>query len=194
VDELISASSVIVDGEILPGPDANTVLVFETPAAAISLSQRVQAHAALLQQMATEIINTSGTPTTQCSEANKTGNIKCPRDSQLSEPIEMRTLAIVTFPVSQPTDTESLRQLLEKAGPAYTNIPGLLRKYFLFKDGVGGGVYEWATRAQAEAFYSAEWYSRISQQVGAKPEVQLFDTPAIADGIEHRLDIFLPEN
>jgi hypothetical protein len=55
VDELISATNVIVDGEILPGPDAETVLVFETPAAAISLPLRVQAHAALLQQLATEI-------------------------------------------------------------------------------------------------------------------------------------------
>lgn len=53
VDELISAPSVIVDGEILPGPNARTVLVFETPAAAIPLPQRVQAHSALLQQLTT---------------------------------------------------------------------------------------------------------------------------------------------
>ncbi|MDZ4731077.1 MAG: hypothetical protein SH820_14150 [Xanthomonadales bacterium] len=55
VDELISASSVIVNGEVLPGPNADTVLVFETPAAALALQQRVQAHVALLQQLAHEL-------------------------------------------------------------------------------------------------------------------------------------------
>ena len=119
----------------------------------------------------------------------KESNVK---ESQLMETIQMRTVAIVTFPVSQATDAESMRQLLEKAGPAYTNIPGLLRKYFLFKEGVGGGIYEWATRGQAEAFYTREWYDRIRQQAGAEPEVQFFDAPAIADGIQHKLDIFLP--
>jgi len=55
IDELMSAASVLVDGQIAPGPYADTVLVFETPAAAIPLPQRVQAHAALLEQMAIEI-------------------------------------------------------------------------------------------------------------------------------------------
>lgn len=104
----------------------------------------------------------------------------------------MRTVAIVTFPVSQATDTESMRRLLEGTGPAYTNIPGLLRKYFLFREGVGGGVYEWVSRNQAEGFYTSEWYDRMRKQTGAEPEVQLFDAPAIADGIQHKLDIFLP--
>jgi hypothetical protein len=55
IDELMSAESIMVDGEIQPGPFADTVLVFETPAAAIPLSQRAQAHAALLRQLAKEI-------------------------------------------------------------------------------------------------------------------------------------------
>ncbi|HNP64223.1 MAG TPA: hypothetical protein PKH39_09815 [Woeseiaceae bacterium] len=87
-----------------------------------------------------------------------------------------------------------MRQLLEAAGPAYTNVPGLLRKYFIFGEEVGGGVYEWASRNQAEGFHTAEWYERIRQQVSAEPQLTLFDAPAIADGILHKLDIFLPES
>lgn len=56
IDELMSAVSIVLDGEIQPGPNAETVLVFETPAAAISLAQRVQAHAALLRQLGEEIV------------------------------------------------------------------------------------------------------------------------------------------
>lgn len=51
IDELMSAASVMVDSQVVAGPDADTVLVFETPAAAIPFTQRVQAHAALLQQL-----------------------------------------------------------------------------------------------------------------------------------------------
>ena len=60
IDELMSAAMVVADGQIQAGPRAATVLVFETPAAAIPLSQRVAAHAALLKQLAAEIKQGSG--------------------------------------------------------------------------------------------------------------------------------------
>ncbi len=114
------------------------------------------------------------------------------KDSKLMETIQGRTVAIVTFPVSQEIGANAMRELLETAGPAYTNIPGLLRKYFIFKEGVGGGIYEWASKSQAEAFYNEQWYARIQQQSGSKPDVQIFASPAIADGVKHKLDIFMP--
>lgn len=55
IDELMSAQVVIVDGRERAGPRARTVLVFETPAAAIDLQRRVAAHAALLRMLAEEL-------------------------------------------------------------------------------------------------------------------------------------------
>jgi len=55
IDELMSAATVIADGRALPGPRAATVLVFETPAAALPLPQRVAAHAALLVRLAARL-------------------------------------------------------------------------------------------------------------------------------------------
>jgi len=52
IDELMSAATVIVDSQAQPGPQAKTVLVFETPAAALPLERRVAAHAALLRWLA----------------------------------------------------------------------------------------------------------------------------------------------
>ncbi|MBX3702499.1 MAG: succinylglutamate desuccinylase/aspartoacylase family protein [Steroidobacteraceae bacterium] len=52
IDELMSTASVIADGQARPGPQARTVLVFETPAAALPLGQRIAAHAALLRRLA----------------------------------------------------------------------------------------------------------------------------------------------
>lgn len=52
IDELLSARRTIVNGASRPGPAARTVLVFETPAAALPLERRVAAHAALLRRLA----------------------------------------------------------------------------------------------------------------------------------------------
>jgi hypothetical protein len=52
IDELMSARDLIVDGKARPGPAAQTVLVFETPAAALPLSRRMAAHAALIRRLA----------------------------------------------------------------------------------------------------------------------------------------------
>jgi hypothetical protein len=52
IDELMSSPTVIADGRPGAGPAAQTVLVFETPAAALPLPQRVGAHAALIRRLA----------------------------------------------------------------------------------------------------------------------------------------------
>jgi hypothetical protein len=56
VDELMSARDLIVDGERRPGPRAETVLVLETPAAALPLAQRVRAQAAVLRTLVTRLL------------------------------------------------------------------------------------------------------------------------------------------
>lgn len=55
IDELMSATSILLDGQAHAGPGARTVLVFETPADKVSLQRRVAAHLALLQSLAREI-------------------------------------------------------------------------------------------------------------------------------------------
>lgn len=52
IDELMSAATVIDGSCTRSGPAAGTVLVFETPAAAIPLERRIAAHAALLRRLA----------------------------------------------------------------------------------------------------------------------------------------------
>lgn len=52
IDELMSSKIVIVNDGVVAGPGAATVLVFETPAADLTLSQRVNAHTALIRRLA----------------------------------------------------------------------------------------------------------------------------------------------
>jgi len=51
IDELMSSKQVIVDDRVELGPDAETVLVFETPAGDLTLTQRVNAHTALIRRL-----------------------------------------------------------------------------------------------------------------------------------------------
>jgi hypothetical protein len=60
IDELMSAREIIVDGKRRPGPRARTVLVLETPAAALPLAPRVDAHAALLRRLSALLPATPG--------------------------------------------------------------------------------------------------------------------------------------
>jgi hypothetical protein len=59
IDELMSAEYLVVGGQQVPGPAARTVLVFETPAARVTLTKRVNAHAALLKQLTLELSSRS---------------------------------------------------------------------------------------------------------------------------------------
>lgn len=56
IDELMSARGVVVSGAAKPGPGAATVLVLETPAAALPLARRISAHAALLRLLSSYLI------------------------------------------------------------------------------------------------------------------------------------------
>ncbi len=60
IDELMSAKQVVVDGAARRGPGAETVLVLETPAAALPLAQRVAAQAALLELLSKYLVTTAG--------------------------------------------------------------------------------------------------------------------------------------
>ena len=55
IDELMSATRIIPDGTVQPGPGAGTVLVFETPAGELSLQRRIAAHSALLKMLDWEL-------------------------------------------------------------------------------------------------------------------------------------------
>jgi len=61
IDEFMTSSEVLVEGHRQPGPAARTVLVFETPAAALPLERRIDAHAALIRRLADRIAASAGT-------------------------------------------------------------------------------------------------------------------------------------
>jgi hypothetical protein len=73
----------------------------------------------------------------------------------------MRCLAIVRFPAPAGLSGAKLRAVLENGVPRYQDLPGLHRKYFTGNATHGGGIYEWESRAAADAFYNDAHTARI---------------------------------
>lgn len=91
-------------------------------------------------------------------------------------------IALVTFPPPARPAADP-RALLEATAPAYREVPGLRRKYFVGNANTVGGIYEWCDRRSAERFYDNEWKQRITERYGVVPEIQIFDAPCLVDNV-----------
>src|ERR671927_60529 len=74
--------------------------------------------------------------------------------------------AIVRFKLRETAPFPAATELFKGSAPKYQNLPGLVRKYYLYGEGTGGGVYLWKSRADAERVYTAEWRAMIAQRYG----------------------------
>jgi len=97
--------------------------------------------------------------------------------------------AIVTFKLPADIDAKQAAKLFKGSAPKYRGIEGLVRKYYLF-DGqsrIGGGVYLWRSRADAEAVYTPSWQAYIAERYGAAPDIRYFETAVVVDNETDRI-------
>jgi hypothetical protein len=91
--------------------------------------------------------------------------------------------AIVNFKLPDGIDAGKAAELFKESAPKYRVMKGLVRKYYLF-DGqsrIGGGVYLWKSRADAEAVYTPQWQAYIAERYGAPPDIRYFETAVVVD-------------
>ena len=91
--------------------------------------------------------------------------------------------AIVNFRLPADVDARKAAELFKGSGPKYRGMKGLVRKYYLFdaEKRIGGGVYLWKTRADAEAVYTPQWQAYIAERYGAPPDIRYFETAVVVD-------------
>ena len=67
--------------------------------------------------------------------------------------------AVVTFKVAKEMTRAKALETFKAASARFQNVPGLIRKQFLYSadNSTAGGVYLWETRAAAEACYQGPW-------------------------------------
>jgi hypothetical protein len=91
--------------------------------------------------------------------------------------------AIVRFKLPPTVKLAEAAELFKGSAPKYRQLPGLVRKYYLYDSdaGVGGGVYLWKSREAADRVYTTEWKQSLAQRYGAEPEISYFATPVVVD-------------
>ena len=91
-------------------------------------------------------------------------------------------VAIVTFDPPK-TIPDNPRALLEATAPAYRDIAGLERKYFIGNERAAGGLYQWRDRESALRYYDDAWRQRMADRYGVAPTVELFRAPCLVDNV-----------
>jgi hypothetical protein len=79
---------------------------------------------------------------------------------------------------------------IKQASTRFQNVPGLIRKQFLYNDkGIGGGVYLWETREAAEnCYFKSPWGESVRRASGGnEPEIAWFETGVVVDNESHQI-------
>lgn len=96
--------------------------------------------------------------------------------------------AVVTFKIPDGVTREQWMQQTRAVATRFQDIPGLIRKNFLYSDkGLAGGVYLWETREAAEACYRGPWRDNIRNIAGVDPDIAWFDTEVVVDNESHQI-------
>lgn len=72
---------------------------------------------------------------------------------------------------------------LNASVPKYQGLDGLIRKYYVVADDrkSAGGIYLWESREKAEAWYSPDWKSTMTEVWGEPPLLEYLDCPIVVD-------------
>ena len=92
--------------------------------------------------------------------------------------------AIVRYRLPPTINRTQCRALFEAIAPGFQTAPGLISKHFIWSEsGIAGGVYQWHSKTDAEAFYGGPWRDGIVERYGMEPEIEFFDVFCITDNV-----------
>jgi len=91
-------------------------------------------------------------------------------------------IALVQIPLPGPRRDHAtvIAQSLESTS-IFHKVKGLRRKYYLNSEAGGGGIYEFDTRENAEAWFNDGWADWMEGRFGVRPTLTLFDNPVTLD-------------
>ena len=94
-----------------------------------------------------------------------------------------------TYAVPAELDEPAIRALFGQVAGNYLGIDGLVRKYFGFSADARSvvGIYLWETKDAADAFYSDEWMTGVTERWGAAPVKQEWIVPVVAESADGRV-------
>lgn len=99
-------------------------------------------------------------------------------------------LAIVTFKLPKPWTVAEAATVFRSTAPKYLGKAGLVRKhYFVTESGDrAGGVYQWESKAAAEACYTADWKAMVTAKYGSPPDIVFMEIPVTVDNVVGKIE------
>jgi hypothetical protein len=100
-------------------------------------------------------------------------------------------VAIVTFNLAKPATLAEITKVFQGTAPKYQGMTGLLRKnYFMSEDGRrAGGIYVWASRADAERVYTPDWRKFVESKYGTPPVIEYLHSPVMVDNRDGTISV-----
>ena len=97
-------------------------------------------------------------------------------------------IVIVQFDLPKRSEEQAIKGGVSTA-PIYRELgrKGLIRKDYLNGEAGTGGVYLWESRADAEAWFTAERVEQLTQRFGAKPRLTWYDTHVTVDNLAEEI-------
>lgn len=91
-------------------------------------------------------------------------------------------IAFVQIPIEGPKRSEAtvIDESVESSS-IFREVKGLRRKYYLNHDDCRGGIYEFESREDAEAWFHDGWADWMEGRFGVRPTLTLFDNPVVLD-------------
>ena len=90
--------------------------------------------------------------------------------------------AIVRYKLPATIDHDDCLAHFTRIAPGFRSAKGLISKHFIWSErGVAGGVYQWESLEDAQAFYGGPWRTGIVERYGMEPEIEYFTVLAITD-------------
>jgi len=103
-------------------------------------------------------------------------------------------IAIVQIPMPRRPRAAAIAAQTNSA-PTFRGLASkrLLRKDYLNGDAGGGGIYYWASRDAAEAWYTPEWRRKAKETFGAEPMVTYYETYVTVDNERNETIVRQPD-
>jgi hypothetical protein len=100
-------------------------------------------------------------------------------------------IATVRYQLPPHIDAAACRAHYHAIAPDFRPVKGLISKHFLWSEGGwAGGVYQWETRADAEAFYGGPWRDGIIARYGMEPVIDFYEVFALTDNARDTVERF----
>ena len=99
-------------------------------------------------------------------------------------------VTVTTFYLRHPATLGDDQGLSDDRSPSTEACPVLRKNYWMSEDGLRvGGIYEWASRADADRAFTPDWKKFVESKYGTPPVIEYLHSPVMVDNREGTISV-----